>query len=187
MRPRTIPLSLRPAQRLSDYLAPRLLTQILQELRVQRTGLLAVQDTLVLLHADAPPATLLVPTADGPDLPQHDPPLRCTNPTFRQLGVLPLRLRPYEEASQLLGRNPRRSRPAERVEEELAFHARSKHSAAEETKGFLGGVAAVYEMVVESVACIFALARPQECFVGVGEGGMEDVRGWVGFGPGDLV
>src|SRR5215203_5658739 len=111
MRPRTIPLSLRQAQRLSDYLAPRLLTQILQELRVQRTWLLAVQDTLVLLHADAPPATLLVPTADGPDLPQHDPPLRCTNPTFRQLGVLPLRLRPYEEASQLLGRNPRRSEP----------------------------------------------------------------------------
>jgi hypothetical protein len=93
------PLALRQAQRLSDYLAPRLVAQILQELRVQRVWLLAVQDPLVLLHADVPPAILRVPAADGSYLPQRDPPLRCTNPAPRQLGVLPLRLRPREEAA----------------------------------------------------------------------------------------
>jgi hypothetical protein len=103
------------SQRLSDFLARRLVMQILQKLRVQRAWLLAVQDTLVLLHAKAPPATLRVPAADGLNLPQHDPPLRSSDPTFRQLGVLPLGLRPHEEASKLLGRNPRRSGPAERL------------------------------------------------------------------------
>jgi hypothetical protein len=31
-----------------------------------------------------------------------------------------------------------------------------------------GGVSTVYEVVVEGVARAFVLARPQECFVGVG-------------------
>src|SRR5829696_5369740 len=149
--------------------------------------------------------------ADSPYLPQRDPPLRSTDPASRKLGVLPPRLRPHKEAFQLLGRDPRRPRPAEWVEDEVPFRGGGEHGAAEETQGFLGGVAAVgllpsghggdvpyggdlgggigavYEVVVEGVARAFALARPQECFVGVGEGGVEDVRWWVWFGPGDLV
>jgi hypothetical protein len=102
-----------------------------------------------------------------------------------QLGVLPLPLRSHEEAPQLLGRYPRRTRPTEGVEDELTFRRAGQDGPAEETEGFLGGVAtvgllppghggdapdggelgggvgAVYEVVVEGVVRALALARPQ--------------------------
>jgi hypothetical protein len=134
--------------------------------------------------------------------PQRDPPLRCTYPASRQLRVRPLRLGSHEVASQLLGRNPRSPRSAERIEEKLAFSRGSEHGAAEEAQGFLGGVVAVgllcpghrgevpdggdlgggvstvYEVVVEGVARTLALARPQQCFVGVGPRKLGQRRGW---------
>ncbi len=48
-------------------------------------------------------------------------------------------------------------------------------------------VSAVYEVVVEGVARSASLACPQQCLVGVGESGVEGVRRWVWFRPGDLV
>jgi hypothetical protein len=60
-------------------------------------------------------------------------------PARRELGVSPPHLYAHEEAVELLGRNPRRPGAAERVEDKIALHARSKHGAAHETKGFLGG------------------------------------------------
>ena len=98
---------------------------------------------------------------------------------------------PHEEATQLLGSNPRRPRPAERVEDQLALFGGGQDRAAEEAQGLLGGVAAVeflphghgrdapdrgdlgfrvvavYEVVVEGVMRPLAPARPQQGFVGV--------------------
>src|SRR5215217_6906983 len=149
--------------------------------------------------------------AYGSNLPQHGPPLRYPDPASRKLGVLPLRLGSHEETAEFLGRNPARAEPTERVEYERPFIGGSEHGAPEEAQGLLGGVAAVgllpfghggdapdrgdlgggvgavYEVVVEGVGRSLALARPQEGLVGVGEGGVEDVRWWVWFGPGDLV
>src|SRR5215210_994793 len=48
-------------------------------------------------------------------------------------------------------------------------------------------IGAVYEVVVESMLCTLAFARPQERLVGVGEGGVHGVRGRVWFVPGDLI
>src|SRR5215210_3118283 len=48
-------------------------------------------------------------------------------------------------------------------------------------------VSAIYEVVVEGVARSASLARPKQCFVGVSESGVEGVRRWVWFRPGDLV
>src|SRR5919112_1067688 len=97
---------------------------------------------LVVLRSAAPPTALRVPAADGPDLPQRGRPLR-PDPASRELRVPPLHLRSHEEAAQLLCRAPTRPRPAERVEDQLAFRGGGEHGAAQEAQGLLGGVAAV--------------------------------------------
>ena len=48
-------------------------------------------------------------------------------------------------------------------------------------------VSAVNEVVVEGVARSTSLARPQQRLVGVGESGVQGVRRWIWFSPGNLV
>src|SRR5829696_739154 len=145
------------------------------------------------------------------DLGQYATALRHPDPSGSKLGELLLHLRPDKEATKLLGRNPRRPRSTERVEDEIPLLGRGQNGAADETQRFLrrvvaikllplrhglnapdGGhlgarVSAVYEVVVEGVLGAFTLARPQDCFVGVSKGSVEGIRGRVGFLPGDLV
>ena len=125
-------------------------------------------------------------------------PRPCAPPTPRT----PAPSQPHEEASHLLGSNPRRPRSAERVEDQLAFCRRGQDGAAQEAQGLLGWVAAVallphghrreapdggdlgvwvvavYEVVVEGVARSFAPARPQQDFVGVGARKLGQRLGW---------
>jgi hypothetical protein len=58
----------------------------------------------VLLHADAPPATLRVPAADGSNLPQRDPLsaapiLRSANPAYSRSLSAPTKKRPSSLAA----------------------------------------------------------------------------------------
>src|SRR5215210_874991 len=143
-------------------------------------------------------------------LSQHSPSHRCPYPALRQPRVLLLPLRTHEEATELFGGNTRRPRPAEGVEDQIPLPAGGQDGAAHQAQGLLGGmvavqlllvgygrygpdggdlgggVSAVYEVVVEGVAGA-SLARPEQRLVGVGEGGVEGVRGWVRFRPRDLI
>jgi hypothetical protein len=106
------------------------------------------------------------------------------------MAELLLQLSTYEEATQLLGGNPRRPRTAERIEDEISLTGRSQKRPAHQAQGFLSGLVtvqllllwdgrdasdggelgagSVYEVVVEGVACPFTLARPEQSLVGVG-------------------
>src|SRR5215210_2780508 len=143
-------------------------------------------------------------------LSQHSPSHRCPYPSCRKLRVSLLPLRSHEEAPQLLRDNPHRTRSAKRVEDQVPLPAGGHDCPPYQAQGLLGGmvavelllpghgrygldggdlgggVSAVYEVVVEGVAGA-SLARPEQCLVGVGEGGVEGVRGWVRFRPRDLI
>ena len=123
---------------------------------------------------------------------QYTPALRCLYPSGREIRELHLHLSPDEEAVKLLGRNSRRPRSTERVEDEIPLPGGGHDGAAHEAQRLLGGmvtvallppwhggdapdrgdlgcrVDAVYEVVVEGISGTFALARPQNGLVCVG-------------------
>src|SRR5215217_1718323 len=133
---------------------------------------------------------------------QHSAPPDRLYPAGGQLRVLRLQLSPLKEASRLLGRNSRSARPTERIEDEIPLSRRGHEGAAYQAQRFLsgmisvellllgdggdvpdggeflsGGIEAVYEGVVERVACPFSLARPDERLVSVGPRKLGQHRG----------
>src|SRR5687768_911183 len=151
------------------------------------------------------------PLAEVGDLSQHYCTIGSAYPAPSKLCILLLLLCSHKEASKLLCCYPTGTRSAEWVEDEVALFGRGQKCAAEETQGLLGGmisvklllpwhgrdvpdrgdlcfrISAVYEVVVEGVARSASLSGPQQRFVGVGEGGVECVRGRVWLSPGNLV
>ncbi len=77
------------------------------------------------------------------DLGQHATPHGRLYPLRRQIAELLLQLSTYEEATQLLGGNPRRPRTAERIEDEISLAGRSQKRPAHQAQGFLGGMVTV--------------------------------------------
>ena len=98
-------------------------------------------------HRGDPACQALLDLAVGDlDLSQDAPAFCGRYPARRQPCELPVQLSPDEKAVQLLGRDSRRPRAAERVEDQIPLPGRGEQGAPHEAQGLLGRVVAVWSL-----------------------------------------